>query len=187
MKKRKNYQTILIVLLTLALVIMSIGYANFTRDLKLEGTTTIGSSNWSINFDDASYKESEGSTPATAKTINNTTMSYDVTLEKPGDFYEFTIDVNNVGDFDANLDAITLSSLTEAQKKYLSYKLIYKDQEFQTTTTNLTNIILNKNTGTETVKVRIEYLVPENEADLPTEGEANIKLNATLSYSQVTS
>ena len=73
MKKTKNYQTILLVLLTLTVVIMSIGYANFTRDLKLEGTTTIGSSNWSINFDEASYKESEGSTPATTKTINNTT------------------------------------------------------------------------------------------------------------------
>lgn len=186
MEKKRNGQVIAIVVLAVALLVMTIGFAGYTRDLELNGTVNVGSSTWDIHFDNTSYQETTGSVAATSKTIDNTTMTWNVTLSKPGDFYEFSIDVLNTGDFNAKLDAITLSALTEAQQKYLSYKVTYGTTTYTTTQTGITNISLPKTTGKETVKVRVEYLVPSDAADLPTEGASGITLNATLSYSQVT-
>lgn len=186
MEKKRNGQTIAIIALAIALLVMSVGYASFARDLEINGTATIGSSTWDIHFDDQSYSESSGSVAASSKSITNTTMLYNVTLSKPGDFYEFTINVENTGDFDALLDSITISTLSEAQSKYLSHKVTYGTDEYTTTTTGLSKELV-KTSGTESVKVRVEYLVPANEADLPTSGAADIKLDVTLSYIQKTS
>ena len=60
------------------------------------------------------------------RSISNLSMTYKVTLSKPGDFYEFTVDVKNSGTFDASLTGITMTYLTEAQSKYLTYKVYFQ-------------------------------------------------------------
>ena len=69
------------------------------------------------------------------------TKEFETTLNMPGDFYEFTIEVENTGDFDALLDSITISSLSDAQAKYLSHKVTYGTNEYTTTTTGLSNLL----------------------------------------------
>lgn len=184
MKKSLNYSSITIVLLGIALVIMSIGYANFERDLNINGTANVGSSKWSIKFLDSTYDETDGSVAADEESFNiaESTLTYSVELTKPGDFYEFTIDVKNEGTFDANLTAITLPTLTEAQAKYLTHELYYNGTKYTSSQSNIEDISLVSG-ASATVKVRVQYIQPANASDLPAAAQT-ITLNATLSYTQ---
>lgn len=184
MERKSNMQSIAIVVLTVAVLVMTVGFALYTRDLSINGTANIGAAAWDIHFKSDTYTTSQGSLTETSKDIGTTTMSYNVTLNKPGDFYEFTIDVENTGDFDANLTKVTLSSLTDAQKKYLEYKVTYGGTEYTQASNDVSGVSLAKDGGTETVKVRIAYILPDDAADLPEDTVSDIALNVTLSYVQ---
>lgn len=184
MEKQKNTQLLIIGILAVALLTMSVGFATFTSTLNIAGNATLTGASWDIQFDNTSYSETTGSVnvPETARTISGTSITYNVTLSKPGEFYEFTINVLNKGTFDANLTGVTLSSLSETQSKYLKYTLTYDNTTYETTTQNL-QTMLAKTNGTAAVKVRVEYVQPENSEDLP-EATITIPLTASLTYVQ---
>ena len=125
MKKGMNFSVVVIGLLVVAIVAMSIGFASFAQNLNITGNTTVQSTSWNVQFKTDSYSETAGSMTVDTgnRVINATSMTYNVTLSKPGEFYEFTIDVENTGTFDAQLEGITMSSLTTEQQKYLVYKI----------------------------------------------------------------
>ena len=190
MKKNINYSSITMLLLVVAVVVMAVGFANFSNNLNIKGTTTVSGASWNVGFVSDSYEESSGSLSVAEgdRSISNLSMTYKVTLSKPGDFYEFTVDVKNSGTFDASLTGITMTSLTEAQSKYLTYKVYYNGTEYTATNSNISNVVLNC-TDTETtdnvakVKVRVEYIQPASADDLPSTAQ-EIELQATLSYLQ---
>ena len=182
MEKQKNTQMFVIAILAVAVLTMSVGFAAFTQTLNINGSVTVASSVWNIAFDTASYKESDGSVAASNKTIDGTSMTYNVTLTKPKDFYEFTVNVKNTGTFDANLTGITMSSLSTQQAKYLKYVITYNDTEYTTNATGL-SVALAKTSGVAPVKVRVEYIQPDNPTDLPS-SEVNVSLTASLTYNQ---
>lgn len=183
MKKSISYSTVIIVLLGVAIVAMSIGFAAFASNLTIEGSASVESSNWNIGFQEDSYQETSGSVTVQPenRTIEGTSMTYDVTLSEPGDFYEFTINVENKGTFDAQLSGITMSSLTTEQAKYLTYTVSYNGTSYTTTQSNLNIDLLSS--ATAPVKVRVEYIQPDNPADLPSSVQ-EISLNATLNFVQ---
>lgn len=186
MERKKRNQLIVILALMVVITTVSVGFAAtaYVRTLNYTGTANVTASKWDIHFNDASYTETAGSVAATSHTLTGSSMSYDVTLTKPGDYYEFTVSVVNAGTFDANLTGVTMSTLTAAQSKYLTYKLTYGSTEYTTTTTGITGVTLAKATGTETVKVRVEYVQPDSETDLPATNQ-NVSLTASLTYQQV--
>ena len=182
MEKQKNTQMFVIAILAVAVLTMSVGFAVFTQTLDINGNVTVASSKWSIAFDTSSYVESDGSVAVSNKTLDGTSMTYNVTLTKPGDFYEFTVNVKNTGTFDANLTGITMSSLSTEQAKYLKYVITYNDTEYTTTTSSL-SVALAKTEGVATGKVRVQYIQPENSADLPST-QVTVPLTASLTYNQ---
>ena len=184
MKKQRNTQMLVIAVLAIAVLTMSVGFAAFTQRLDINSNTTVGVSTWNVKFLTDSFTVTDGSVSVDSKNIviTGTSVTYEVKLSKPGDFYEFTINVKNSGTFNANLVGITLSSLTEAQSKYLTHKLTYDGVEYTQTTSGLSKT-LNSTDGVASVKVRVEYIAPENPNDLPQE-EVRIPLTASLSYEQ---
>lgn len=163
---------------------MTVGFALYTSVLTINGTATVKSNTWSVHYVDTTYAESTGSKAATSKTITDTDVTYSVTLDKPGDFYEFTIDVINDGSFNANLKSITMSTLTEAQAKYLTYTVTYDGTAYNATQTGLSNLLpYASGSNTKTVKVRVEYIQPEKSSDLPAT-PADVTLTASLDYEQ---
>lgn len=183
MEKKRTGQIVTILVLSFAVLFMSVGFAAFSQTLDINGTANVDAAKWSVHFDKATYEETTGSVTATNPTIGDTSITYEITLEKPGDYYSFNINVINDGTFDANLTKITISSLTEAQQKYLKYTVTYDGTPYTTTTSNL-NSLLSAKTGQKTVNVKVEYILPEQSTDLPTE-EVTVTLNAALDYSQV--
>ena len=185
MKKSFNASSAAILLLVVAVLVMSVGFAGFERNLNINGSANVGASSWNIKFAENTYNETSGSVTVASDDliISETTMSYEITLAEPGDFYEFTINATNAGTFDAVLKGITLSALTEAQKKYLTYEFSYAGTTYTESQGNL-NIDMPHGTSVP-VKVTVKYFQPTSAADLPSE-EQKITLNAALSYVQKT-
>lgn len=75
-----------------------------------------------------------------------------------------------------------MNSLTTEQAKYLTYEITYNGTEYTTTTSSL-SVALAKTSGVAPVKVRVEYIQPDNPADLPS-SEVNVSLTASLTYNQ---
>lgn len=184
MEKNKGTQTLVIVLLSFTILFMTVGFAVFASTLTINGTATVSPSKWSVHYVTNTYAESTGSVAADSTNITNTDVTYSVTLAKPGDFYEFTINVINDGTFDAVLKALTMTSLTTAQSKYLTYTVTYDGTDYSASASNLSlSLPCTSGSNTKTVKVRVTYVQPENSSDLPADA-VNVTLNASLDYEQ---
>ena len=106
---QRNY---IIVGLCMILVIMGVGYAAFSSQLRISGTSNI-TSNWSVKITDIQSKVVNG-TPANASepTHTDTTATFRTTLTSPGDTMQYDVTVSNEGDIDAKLDKITVPEST---------------------------------------------------------------------------
>lgn len=189
MEKQKHAQTAIIGVLAVAILAMAVGFALYNQNLNINGTATLTAAKWSVHFvktGDGAYKKADGSVdPTAAPTVNEngtTLETYNVTLAKPGDYYEFTTTVINDGTIDARLSGVTLTNLSEEQAKHITYTLTYGGTEYSATNASISNgPVLAKN-GTETVKVKILYKVPATESGLLAENMGPVNLSATLSY-----
>ena len=108
-RTQRNY---IIAGLCMILVIMGVGYAAFSSQLKISGTSNI-TSNWSVKITDIQSKVVNG-TPANASepTHTDTTATFRTTLTSPGDTMQYDVTVSNEGDIDAKLDKITVPEST---------------------------------------------------------------------------
>lgn len=179
MDNNKGFQWILIALLTLAIVVMSVGFATYTSTLTVNGNVTAKGNPWSVHFDKDSYSAT-GSNVTVTPTIGNTSISYAVTLEKPGDKYTFTINVVNDGTIDANLKAITLGAPTTAQDEYINYTVKYAGTTY-TASNNSLNVALANTTGVAALEVTVEYDPAVAQEKLPTE-DVTMNLSVALDY-----
>ena len=185
MEKKKNTQILVIAVLSFAILFMSVGFATYASTLNIAGTATVRANKWSVHYVTDSYKEKTGSKAATSKSVTNTDFTFAVTLEKPGDFYEAEVNVINDGTFDAKLTALTMTTLTAAQQKYLRYTVTYDGTDYTASATGLSNALpYASGSNTKVVKVKVEYFQPEQSADLPSEN-VDVTLTASLDYTQV--
>lgn len=189
MEKGKNTQTVVIAILAVALLVMAVGYANFTQTLNINGTAKAVASNWSIIWDKATFAQAGDVTLTAASSAsvgenqyfideNNTTVTYNVTLPEPGTYYEMTINAKNAGTIDANLTSITLTTPnTEAVK----YTVTYNGTAYTATTSGLTIPLAHG--ASHVVKVKVEYPMPDSTAGLLSE-DATMTLSAAFNYAQ---
>lgn len=101
MKTKKNNK-ILYLLLLLVLGI-SIGYAALASNLKINGAAGVKNASWIIYLTNPQVVDGSVTDTKPELSQNNTVATYSVTLNKPGDFYEFTIDTKNDGTLDAEI------------------------------------------------------------------------------------
>ncbi len=89
--------------------------------------TPIEQPNWIIVFENVRVKD--GSVDASIPQISDvkTSLTYVVTIAKPGEYYSFDVDIVNKGTMPAKIYSINNTLLTEAQKRYLEYKVTYKN------------------------------------------------------------
>jgi hypothetical protein len=112
-------------------------------------------SKWDVNIDELSYEETIGSVPAEHHSISATTSTSEVTLAKPGDFYEYTVKIDNDGSLNAALRSINIEGISEYQKNYLNLTVTYGEEKFTERTKDL-NVLLNPNQSINVI-VRVEY------------------------------
>lgn len=161
---------------------VSVGYAALSTTLSITGKSTLSKNSWDIHFENFVLVHNGASKVTTAPTIDSTKtkVSFNITLSKPGDSYEFTVDAVNKGTIDAMLSGFSATSLTTDQQKYLTYTVTYSDGEAIST-----KDYLKKGTK-ETIKVSIFFKEDLSAADLPSSAET-LNLTATLTYVQADS
>ena len=182
MKKSKNRTTVFLTLIII-IAVMVIGYAALQTTLNILGNTTVKGNSWDVHW--ANVQVSDGSTTdiITAATITNPTqVEFNINLNKPGDYYEFTVDAVNAGTIDAMVDVVSKkvfnSSNVEIQlPNYLLYEVTYPEgipvQQNQLLAAN----------SSETIKVRVEYKRDISEDDL-LDANTSIKFRLGLTYEQ---
>ena len=173
--KRNRKQNIKLLILVLFLL-LGIGYAALTAELKVDGTVNVSKSTWDVHFENVQI--TSGSVSANpAPTTNNTdttSMTYTINFTKPGDFYEFTVDVVNDGTIDAMVDVVSnktynSTGTTEiALPTYLTSTTTYNDGSPISQ-----NHKLLKETS-EKIKVRVEFKKDIQASDLPSSGDTTV-------------
>jgi len=180
MRKERSLQNIVIVVLAVAILAMSVGFAAYSQNLNINGTATFTAAKWDVHFDTETFVE-KSEIKASSKEVGNTAITYSVTLPKPGSTYSFEVNVKNFGTIDAKLKKITLSGLTEAQKKYITYVVNYAGTDYTETTDGLALQLAADTHETAKVTVTVSYVAPTEATDLPQE-DANVTLTAQFDY-----
>ncbi len=183
--RKKRYLGIIILLLLVFSI--TIGYSYLSATLNISGSSQINEVSWDVHFDyvdvlDNSVALSNGDVAATINPSNDTEINYTITLNKPGDCYEFLVDVVNDGTIDAmigsvqymlNGNPITDGSLPPYLEYYVKYEdgtLIKENQELLSG-------------ETEILDVYVGFKADVAEADLPTEDQT-ISLRFNVNYVQ---
>ena len=169
MRVKNQRRQMMKLLLFILLVSISMGYALLRTNLTINGTSKIKGNTWDIHFENLNVTDGsvELSTDDVAAAIgsNTTEVSYTVTLNTPGDFYEFTVDAVNAGSIDGMVESVTSKlndTVITTLPAYLDYSVSYSDG-----VEILPNQYL-KAGETETYKVRIEFKKDISSSDLPT-------------------
>ena len=183
--KKRN---IFIALFVLFAVFLGVGYALITSNVEIKGTTDIPSASWDVHFDNLVVSDgSVSALAADAAKISSDSMviTYNVALNKPGDFYEFTVDVINNGTLDAKIEKteVLMTNVTSGSSvdptSYANYTVV----DASTGNALAVGELLNANGGTRKIKIRVEYRTDIEAADLPLQ-EQTLKLTYTLNYIQ---
>jgi len=181
-KKRNSF---IIAVLLLLLIGLTVGYAVLSQTLTINGTTHIEKATWDIHFDTISITDGSvtGTNVTTAADVTDSTRTeirYEISLPKPGDFYEFTAVVKNFGNLDAELsEDPVLDGISAEQDVYVNYVVSYADGSQIKAGDKLAA------GASKTVKVRVEYDKAgiNTNADLPKTNQ-NLVLDFDLNYIQ---
>ena len=155
-KFRRNNSIYMFVVLIL---FVCIGYALLGTDLKINGSSLIESVSWNVYWNNIQIKEgsvTDVTTPATIKP-GKTVVEFNVNLNQPGDYYEFTVDAVNDGSIDAMIGDLTkgiyaVNGVTpKPLPEYLEYTVTYTDDS------DIEENHLLEAGHTETYKVRVYY------------------------------
>lgn len=166
---KKIYGTILSIMI---IFIVSFSFSN-VHAAPLESNP-----NWNIHFENVNIVEGSV-TATTAPTINEalTEITYEIELDTPGQFYEFTADVKNSGSINAVLDEVLSTTLTTEQQRYLLYSVTYANGG-----TIAKNDKLDAGEKA-TVRVRVEFKRDITADDLPST-DSSLDLTLNLRYVQ---
>ena len=166
------------VFLFLILGSMSFGYAYLNTNLSISGLSMLNSSTWDVYFDNVVINEDSVEAVVEPVISNKTTINFSVKLDKPGDIYEFTVDLVNDGSMDAIIDNYEiLPVLNDDEKKYLDYSVKYStNQEIKT------GDGINANSRKKII-VHAEYKESEDIEDYPIE-DKTFQFNINIEFQQ---
>jgi hypothetical protein len=161
--KKKNKITMLLLLL----LGISIGFAALATTLKINGTANISKNTWNVYWDNIDNQD--GVTPTTSQIVNEddahkkNIVNFEVTFEKPGDYYEFTVDAVNAGTIDAEILSIekkydgNVISQENPLPSYLKYEVTYEDGSEIKVGDKLAKRTDASTFTRKTYKIRVEY------------------------------
>ena len=175
--KDRKVLTLGLCLVAVCVFTLTIAYAALNAVLTIQGSAQVSSADWDVHLANPIVKN--GSTTTDVPVITSgKSLTFNTTLNMPGDFYEFTVDVVNSGSIDAMIEKVTKTpELTVDQAKFLKYEVSYANGES----------IANKQAiaagVTMPIKVRVEYRNDLVASDLPT-GQVQLTLGLVLDYIQ---
>lgn len=180
MKKNKKRNTIMLLILLVCGI--TIGFAVLTTTLQINGVGLVKGNKWDIHWENV---DNESGVQAETPQIDaaKTTVTYEINLVNPGDYYEFTVDAVNKGSIDGEINKIeTRFYAADGDSEielpsYLKYSVTYDDDSPLEIGQRL-----NVN-QTKTYKVRIDFKTNVTAEELP-EVNTSIVSKFTVVYIQ---
>ena len=175
--KDRKVLTLGLCMILVCVFTLTIAYAALSAVLTISGNARVSAADWDIYLNNP--RVTNGSATTEVPVIKtSSTLEFETTLNMPGDFYEFVVDVVNAGSIDAMIENVVKTpELTTDQAKFLKYEITYQNGE------SITNKQLLAKDTTMPIKVRIEYRKDLVASDLPT-GQVVLDLALTLEYTQ---
>ena len=175
------------ILFIVLIICITIGYAAIRSGLNINGTTHVKNATWDVHFENYQVTTNSTVTPTTSPSTPSgekpTTVSYEVTLNEPGDIYEFTLDVVNSGTLDVMIESFS-SKLNNVEidnnnpiPEYLEYSVKYNDG---VSLKNKQELVHNT---TEKVKLRVKYRDDITTSALPITVQ-DLSFSFTITYVQ---
>ena len=104
--KKQNRTMFLLVLL----LMITLGYALVSATLKIRSVANLNKNTFYIHWENINVTEGSATATTPANIVNPTTVEFEVMLNKPGDYYEFTVDAKNDGIVDGILKVISIDA-----------------------------------------------------------------------------
>ena len=190
--QQRNY---LIIGLCAIVVLMVVGYAAFSQQLQINGTSNI-TSNWDVEITGITLFDSDGATDApntpTYDNTNGLTATFHTKFTSPGDYATYKIKVENKGSLNAVLAAPVLEADSSDDITYYINKDHTNTDIVDTDRMIGENSILNKTDGASGgldegyVYVTVKYNDYEGQVS-PTGDAARVEATVKLNFSQTTS
>ena len=172
-------------ILLLMVLFISIGYAFLTGNINISGSTIISGNTWDIHFENIQVMNGSTSLSlwdeaAYVDPLNVTTVNYLVTLNAPGDYYEFTVDAKNSGSIDGVIDSIS-SKINNIEivtlPEYLEYSVTYDNG-------NPIEVGKVLEAGEKDIyRIKVKYKDSINSSQLPSSDQA-LYYSFTINYKQ---
>ena len=185
--KEGRFQNVLILLLAVAVVGMSIGFAALQSQLTINGNATFQGAKWEVIWDNNTLQETDDKDLGTVVINNNNlNIDYDVNMT-PDSAYGFTVNVKNNGTFTAKLTGIVFDGKSPADVNTtygskLGYVFTYDNTAYTSNATPNVTIAPNES---KTVTVRLTYPMPGEVTDL-INSTVTEKLSVQLNFVPVT-
>ena len=161
--KQRNY---IIIGLCMILVIMGVGYAAFSTQLKITGTSNIAS-NFLVRITDIQSAVQSGSASnAVEPSYTDLTATFKTNLVSPGDSMKYDITVSNEGSIDAVLESIDVNT---GENEAITFETsgIENGDKLEASQTDILTVIVSYNSSVTSQ--------PEN---------TNSAITVTLNYKQ---
>lgn len=167
---RNGRKNLIIGVICALVVLMAVGYATYTQQLIIGGTSTI-TSNWDVKITGVTNTTPGGNaTNVTEPTFTVTTASFDLSLQDPGDYMNYRITIMNDGNLNAKLESLVITP-TYVEGSPIKYRVtgIAVDDELSA--------------GTDvTATLRVEY---DSEFEgVPTAEQLEQEITVTLNFVQ---
>ena len=189
MSNTKDKKNAIIVSLLIAVVAMAIGYAALSSQLTINGTAEV-TSTWDVKMTSISEGTKSNSAGVESTAIvnsaelsGNTTATFDVSFQTPGDTVEFDIVVTNSGSLDAKLANVTATAtdggdtpLELTEENGINYEITIDGK----TVDEAKNDVLTNTGGHSTIHVKVYW--DQNATEVPVNSLK--KLSVTLDYEQ---
>ncbi len=182
MEKQRSIQFAIIGALSFAVLFMSIGFATYSQVIDLNRPQP--PKLFCVAIDEDSYQLGEGSVKPTALEFTDNSVDFAAHLEKPGDYYLFSVKAANNGNYDGILDNVWMTTPDAKLEPLVDYTVYYNNEYTFTSSKFNLNYAVNKNAGMDTKSIVVKVLYnPDEGAEIPAEG-VDFDFNLTLDFVQ---
>lgn len=174
MSSSKKRKVVLMSLFLIMLLGISVSYSLLISKLYIGGNGKVSKNSWDIYFENINVID--GSVNGNIDSITETGLRFDMLLNKPGDYFEFSVDIVNGGSLDAMVEKFTLSDISN-YSNIINYEIKYSDGD---------NIEVKDKLSSgevDTLLVKVEYKRDTSVSDLTSE-DIDIDFSFEIEYVQ---
>jgi len=176
----KRYIIVVLVFVIVGVLIWKLSGSYALYNQGYTGNNIVNGNNWAINIIDVSNVELENDAMLIKEVSTiGTTLSFEVSLPEVDSSLSFDFEVENMGNLDAELYALTLNGLSQMDSEYVNYEIIPLDYvSVKTPTTDGSTLKKNEK---HTFRIMVSYQDSVNKNNLK---KTSLNLGSTIIYKE---